>query len=216
MSNIASDPSFSIEYLQQLKQFGVVEEQIEDLQNHVLPAIRLLLRPRPTLAEVRAELTGFGEAVKDLTNAIERINGGVDGSAHAEVCELITREHWRTELTDSDVFDDLLLSLEMLQLIVKRAAAALPTTQRRPLTAKAGPVKAIDQALRSGFERHHQEAGQEVVPPYTLHTSSSPGSPFREIVGICYAAAGANRDPERAIKNYLAALPDTGLGHEGG
>ncbi len=216
MSNIASDPSFAAAHRDRLKKLGVVEAQIEDLQNHALPAVRVLLRLRPTLAEVRTELTGFGEAVKDLTNAIVRINCGVDGSAQSEACERITVEHWNAELDDGDVFDDLLIRLEILQLKVKRAAAALPSTQRRQLAAKRQPVKEIDDALRSGFVRHHQEAGEEVVPPYTLHTSSSPGSPFREIVGICYAAVGANGDPERAIKNYLAARPGKGMGHERG
>jgi hypothetical protein len=43
--------------------------------------------------------------------------------------------------------------------------------------------------------------------PMTLRLSSSPGSPFREICGICYEVMTGKpgADPERAIKNYIRA-----------
>ena len=60
-------------------------------------------------------------------------------------------------------------------------------------------IKLIHNALQFGSII----AGLEPLNP-NLKPSSSPASPFRRLMGICYEAINApTNDPERAIKAYV-------------
>ncbi len=79
-------------------------------------------------------------------------------------------------------------------------------------------IRWIFEALTAGHGAEHYILGREAYPrhgddwpavdthppPFNFKPSSSEGSPFREVVGICYEAmTGAPRDPERAIKAFI-------------
>jgi hypothetical protein len=102
------------------------------------------------------------------------------------------------------------------------AKGAKPTRHR---TASPQPIRWIEDALLRGWNQAHgsivvhgksaEEFEEKMAsmrkapprPPYpeAFWPSDSVGGAFREIVGICYEAAGAppEQEPLRAIRNYL-------------
>jgi hypothetical protein len=82
--------------------------------------------------------------------------------------------------------------------------------RNKQLRRQANPfaVRRIEKALLNGFvKRYSNKDPSKPLPPYPFKPSSSPGSCFREIVGICYEAMGQKyTDPERAIKKHIKKL----------
>jgi len=81
------------------------------------------------------------------------------------------------------------------------AISTLPLSQRRHRTADLRPVRRIAEGLLKGWL--DAQGASKPLPAYMLRESSSPSSPFRKIVIICYRAIGLDLDPERAIKAYI-------------
>lgn len=61
------------------------------------------------------------------------------------------------------------------------------------------PVELIHNALHAGVIAERHEPDHDFMRP-----SSSPTSPFRRMIGLCYEAIDApHADPERAIKAFM-------------
>ena len=71
------------------------------------------------------------------------------------------------------------------------------------------PVGTIDGALRDGWEQARRQQlpakGLAEQVPEQFQPTATQDSTFREVVGICYEAAGAgvDADPLRAIRAYV-------------
>lgn len=183
-------PQFVPEHRARLQQLGLLPTQIVELEA-TLPLNRAMLeRPAPMDA-VRGEIETFRKAI---SKALAIIDGKVDARNEAA---------WRIEEAGFELgyrHDDLRRALAA----AGAAETALPKEQRR-VHADIRPIARIVKALMDGFIKTHTPP----FPPYEMKVSSSPGSDFREIVGICYVAIGQhNSDPERAIKAYIRLKED--------
>ena len=144
------------------------------------------------------------------------------------VYALIETKYWQGEMLEeagATVSQHLLPRLQALATAAREASETLPAKPARWRKADPRPIKRIMEALYAGWSKAKgtsvrrtpeyqtpEEAfvaiGQVRTNPFPkeLRASSAPGSPFREIAGICYEAAGGGQDsdPERAIKAYMA------------
>lgn len=198
----SNKPKFTNRQREHLKQLGLCPAQIDEVER-TLALSRALLQSPPTMNSVRDELSAFQVAIDDARKVADKLSNSEKYTQDkiAARKEAQYRIQWVASEV-SDVIEALsasLAGLETLGKIVKRALDDLPKKQRRQF-ADFRPVARIDHALLDGFIKAHKPP----FPPYILHRSSSPGSTFRKIVGICYEAMGwSNDDPERAIKSYL-------------
>lgn len=192
--------SFTDNQRERLCRLGLLAEQIAELES-VLPLNRALLEQPAGMGDVRTELVDLSAALNCAHAAVENVDKG-------KSLERLERNEarWRLELADFettgtwDTLPTALKALAAADIVIQRALADLPNKQRGSVAADFRPVALIKEALLRGFIKAHKPP----FPRYTLRVSSSEGSTFREIVGICYEAMGKNTDPERAIKEYKA------------
>jgi len=194
-------PTFSAPDLKRLQDLGLLREQIAELVK-ALPICRSYLRQPAALADVRAVLGDTRTAVENAIRQLDRFDR-VESSAYGEARVRFDQAYFANarvpETRDEELLNAALNYLDRVRTSLTDALADLPTEQRRHRTASFVPVMKIDGALLRGFTLAHKPP----MPPYLLHASISPGSTFREVVGLCYRAIGANDDPERAIKGYI-------------
>jgi hypothetical protein len=169
-----------------------------EIEKHALPICRKQCSAsQRAFAEVRAIIADTLTAVSEAQVHLSRL--------YSEQTDARKEARVRFEMSlhdmsaDRDPVDSTVRNLIDMRTILAHALAELPKGQRRHRTARIDPVRRIDEALLRGFTRGHTMP----FPPYLLRASSSPGSQFREVVGICYRAIGRNDDPERAIKAYI-------------
>lgn len=204
MKKKTSTPRFTDNQRQQLQRLGLLPQQIETLEAS-LPLSRILLKNPAPMAEVREELRDLHKAIKKVQKATAKISEGTTPARKEAYWRLqwAATELEREKITIVDLvgleFTKPLDWLEIGHKFTENALDNLPKQQRRK-QADSRPIERIDKALLEGFTKAHKPP----FPPYTLKVSSSDGSTFRQIVGICYEAMGQEHcDPERAIKNYL-------------
>lgn len=190
--------SFTEEQRERLRKLDLLTEQIAEIES-ALPLNRSLLEQPAGMADVREELSVLSAALKRAHAAAEKVDKGKSPK--------LNEARWRLELADFDTTNacetlpTVLKALAAADIGIQRALADLPNKERRSVAADFRPVARIKKALLDGFIKAHKLP----LPPCTLRVSSSEGSKFREIVGICYEAMGQkNADPERAIKQYIA------------
>lgn len=200
-----SQPNFSPDQRKRLRGLGLIDAQIDELEANALPISRAWLQKTPTLQDVRDELQALFVAMERAAAALSGLQSTATMTpakreAQARILEACFEIHDDPH-DNHDFVEKASHALSRVKAMVQHAQESLPNTQRRSAAASHGPVAWIHEALVSGFANGHCQP----LPRYTLRTSSSQGSRFREIVGICYEAMGqGNTDPERAIRAFIA------------
>lgn len=200
--------TFDADQVRALKRLGVEEEQ----RIRLVPAlrvIRLCSETAPKLSEVRQHLEDLASNVRDAARSLQMLLAAPE--AEAARFEAMHRLRQASLRIDGDglvgePLDQMGAALRDLVEVAEKAIRSTPAGQTRP-QAHIYPIQYIDDALRIGFDITWKSVPVEERRPNPFAPSARNGSPFREVVAICYAAAGApNSDPLRAIRGYLAAL----------
>ena len=188
--------------------------QIDELEGIALPSIIAFLLKQPQKNDVVDELTELAQAMKSAERAIGALLGGSHGSANDVPPKLAASKFiWLASYKAGAVGDELDNARQALNAALRVVAAArkfLPTAATRPRTGASYPVWLIDTALLTGFLKAHGHwpgtggpGAATPLPPYEIKTSYDPGSNFRGVVEICYAAAGLESSGERAIRAFM-------------
>lgn len=223
---MAGLPDFTEPQRKRLRQLGVCAEQIAELRYALLTVQMVLAKPAAN-ADVRSHLDEIEEQAAALVRKLCAMQLQSDPE-YRTVYALIETKYWQGEMLEeagATVSQHLLPRLQALATAAREASETLPAKPARWRKADPRPIKRIMEALYAGWSRAKgtgvrrtpdyqtpEEAfaaiGQARTKPFPkeLRASSATGSPFREIAGICYEAAGGGQDydPERAIKAYMA------------
>jgi len=195
MAPIRFDPHHRDELLK----MGLAPEAIVQIELEGLPPARYYLEREPPRADVRDELQSVCDALAAARSAIERLLDATAAVPHLNAARMRISGGGRRHAMGGMRLDETSKSLQTAVGVVADALAALPADPVRHQSADPYPIKLIHRALQFGLIM----AGLEPLDP-RLKPSSSPTSPFRRMVGICYEAIGAPAaDPERAIKAYV-------------
>ena len=191
---------FTADQRRELLRLGLTAAMVHQIEVDALPVAKLALSWQPSRSDVRAELRHVTAAVQAARDAIEALLGATPAApARLTARSLIPGGGLRhreggTRLAEaSKRLDDSLLVLQV-------AESCIPEDEPlKHTTASHYPVELIHKAMQLGLLI-------DGVDPQVNKWSrprSSPTSPFRQAVGICYQAIGANPDPERAIRAYI-------------
>lgn len=209
--------AFSKAQRQELQSLGVTGDQLKRLEV-ALRVIACYSVPAPAIADVRAPLDDLIEKARAAASSLESVlkapvQEGARVEAKGRLLQSIFMLHPDRCISDGQVTDfferrddreaeamRLLGKLREVEEVAKHARKYMPANASRSI-AHPYPIAYIHEALRYGWERSTLDRNE----PIPVSVSST--SPFRRIVGICYAAAKApNHDPERAIRAYLKTL----------
>lgn len=200
--------TFSARHIQSLKKLGVEAEQRTRLEP-ALRVIRLYLEPSPKLGEVRQHLIEVADTARAASRALQALLSAPDSEgARSEAKARLRQASLRIddEGLMHEPLDQMSSTLRELLKVAKAAINKTPTEQTRQ-QAHPYPIAYIDHALRIGFNVIWKTIPIAERKPNPFAPSARKGSPFRDVVAVCYAAAGApNADPLRAIRAYLAEL----------
>jgi hypothetical protein len=206
MATGADLPKFTADQRHRLSTLSVSEAQIKEVESIGLRWASIWLRKQPKLQDVRDELSTVSTAVNRARQALSKLLGADNTAPAAARREALL---WSQVAAQSmgyklETLEMTETQLEVAQVLLDQAQTDVTKIgQRRFRAADVFPIARIDQALLQGFVNGRDPS--KPMPPYVIKVSSSPTSVFRQIVGICYEAAGAaNTDPERAIKAYIA------------
>lgn len=183
---------FSDDQHQHLEELGLTPRQIAELENMACPVGKLFLAKPERVADMRDGLAKIRrEMGQGQTSLGEMLKGKMTGArkvALLMLCDAAVRRGGYQMIERAPIPQN------QLSKIFAEARAALPKQSRQRATPR--PVQLIWQAIIGAHERPQ---------PNRIHLSWSPGSAFREIVGICYEAMTGKRDvdPERAIKAFV-------------
>lgn len=218
-------PDFTDDQRRELKKHGVCDEQVTELR-YALWQIRRSLRKPSGNNVVATHLADIERLAIELSRKL-RV-GIVPEAAH-----MVDVGYWAQRPMDDghDVAAHLCPRLDTLTAVASAAIEALPKGE--PVRKKTGnprPIRLIDDALMRGWVKRHGPVavswtdpdGDEAAViaamiedakanppgkpfPKEHCPSVSEGSAYREIVGICYAAAGYERFPKRALEAHVKA-----------
>lgn len=221
---------FTDEQRARLRELGLIDEQIDRIEAVALPYVRSFGRPPARLDAVRAKMKEVRQHAHALALALERLSPEWPGLATCKPEEaaalnearfLLGRAHGRDRTLPRpppmDALPDMLTAeVRHIDAIAERALARARKTQTRSRLANTLPIEMIDEAMRDGWAMRYSgdvsvgwrllacRDGIDVDAAMAVKRSSSPGSAYREIMGICYEAARhPTADPERAIKAFL-------------
>ncbi len=188
---------FSADQRLRLAHLGLIDTQIRELER-ILPLVRSILARPARVTDIRQVLQPLLSALKKADRILSRLLNAGDSLRDAERQAL-------ARLIDFDDDNELGEAIRKANDLILRA---MPRASKHK-SATAIPVALIDRALLNGFIRKpliDKKTGGPYCPAYTIKRSSSQGSPYREIIGICYEAATGQRDvdPERAIRAFIA------------
>lgn len=175
---------------EELGQQGLTTEQIDALLK-ALPECKFVLSMetnKPRLNDVEKQLRDILRDNKRAARSMRKPLSSMDSAGEEALTKLGMASF---EIGgDGTEIERALRSLAVANAIVQRAISRLPSQPQRHQTATFEPVRLIHNAA-----------------PF-LVPSSGVESPFRAVVGICYAAIlGTDaHDPERAVKGYCAWL----------
>lgn len=196
-------PIFTSDQRQRLLNLKLIEAQITQLEKAALPVARAVLGTPAPMQDVRDELRSLHNAMNKACKAMScLLNARIDNRARFEALQRVTMADFENGGEGGTMVSaNNLMAAAIANVLTSEHC--LPKSQRRNSSASILPIQLIDNALDAGFVKGQTKG--KAFPPYTLQRSSSPGSPYREIVGICYEAmAQDNIDPERAIKSFIA------------
>ena len=218
-------PDFTDDQRRELKRRGVCDEQITELR-HALGHIRQSLRKPSANNAVAAHLAEIERLAIELSR---KLRVGIV----PEAAGMIEDGYWAQHPMDDghNVAAHLCPRLDTLTAVASAAIEALP--KGKPVRSRVGsprPIRLIDDALMNGWVKRHGPVamswtdpdGDEAAviaamiedakanppgKPFPAEhcPSVSEGSAYREIVGICYAAAGYKRFPKRALEAHVKA-----------
>lgn len=214
---------FTAVQLRELQRLGCEPEQITELR-HAFPRIRLALHRRAARNAVKASLETVAKHADALLKELGKIAMQTD-PARAAANLIIEEVYWRHFPDDSGPWSahHMLPRLRAVADGARSGIEKLPAKPTRHHTANPLPIRAIDHALISGWSKVHvhiHHVREDTPSQWAAHAkahppagpyprrfiaSDAPKSAFREVVGICYEAAGAevDTDPLRAIRAYL-------------
>jgi hypothetical protein len=222
----AYKPSFDKNARNELRRLGVTQEQLLRLEPG-LRIIKVYTDPIATLAEVRRPLGDLSKSVqrtaqlldsiltaprhdKARTEAVGRLQNALFEVNPDRFIPRPSNPILPSEPLD-DIFGGIRAALIELRQSADMATEQIPRSQSRSV-AHSYPIRYIDTALLQGSIATHKASGLSPKdwPEYLFNPSASDASNFRQIVSICYEAAGAaNADPLRAIRNYLRSRKGT-------
>ncbi|NYE27316.1 hypothetical protein HDE78_000241 [Rhodanobacter sp. K2T2] len=208
-------PNFTDAQLSQLKDLGVIPEQVENLR-FAVALTRAELKDSAARNDVAELLREVGELAEKLALRLRALVSQRD-VAHSAAHSYIEVAYWAKRGNDDGPTSShhLCPSLDALGESARESLALLPSGATRHRTASHRPIEHIDRALRDGWRRAHGSGVSaygtptNVPPPYPGKLKPSVGTSesrvFRQICGICYEAAGygIDHDPLRAIKTYM-------------
>lgn len=191
---------FKKHHREELLEMGLTPQAIEQIEVEGLPLAMAVLEREPRRAEVRGELQVLSDALTEARTAVERLLNATATVPHLNAARLKIAGGGRRNVMGGMRLNETSRSLATAVEVVSEALKKLPDDPVRHLSASPLPIKLIHRALQFGSII----AGLEPLNP-NLKPSSSPGSPFRRMVGICYETINAPTiDPERAIKAYVS------------
>ena len=191
---------FKEHHREELLKLGLTPQAIEQIEMEGLPPALAILEREPPRAEVRGELHSLSDALTEARTAVERLLNATATVPHLNAARLKIAGGGRRNVMGGMRLNETSQSLATAVDVVEAALEKLPDEPVRHLSADPLPIKLIHRALQFGSII----AGLEPLNP-NLKPSSSPGSPFRRMVGICYETINAPTiDPERAIKAYVS------------
>ncbi|MBL8339527.1 MAG: hypothetical protein JNM97_22365 [Rhodoferax sp.] len=228
---MAKPLKFTVKQLRQLRELGVVSEQVEALEN-ILPLCRAMLRKLPPLGDVRSELLDLHKTLTRTSKALqrwERARNRELGERGDTVSTELDEAYLRVQMASYEISNDVQVLEKLLQAVhpaltcIDRAVVGLPTvssTDKKLLQRRNehpwAPIDRISQALTFGWGRAYypirhgdstpaDDAAPRTAPPFPHIASTGMNSAFRQIVGICYDAMHEKQDsdPERPIKAFL-------------
>ncbi len=220
-------PDFTPGQLRELKKRGVCDEQISELRKALL-TVRQVFVKQPKNGETRDVLADVESLSAALLTKLTSIACTID-LEHAKAGALIETSYWKQRPRDKGhtAMIHLVPRLRALQEAAQYGLAQIPAGQPiRQRSADPAPIEKIHNALVYGWFLAHsdgpsygrgtrceesesaaaiemQDQPQRPEYPKDLQPSTSPGCGFWTVVGICYAAVGWNKDPDRAIKKYV-------------
>jgi len=202
--------AFSRDSRVDLGRLGVTDAQVTRLER-ILPAIAHYTQQGPTLAAARRPLTQLADAISTAESRMRSVLAAPpDDEARTESrgrflesvetifpnrCPLISPTFHEPRPEDGlPEAQRLASALQDIGRAVDEALKSMPRKQTRPV-AHGYPISLIHAALN-------------VDGTHVFNPSASANSPFRNVVGICYEAAGvANADPLRAIRAFVQQRP---------
>lgn len=222
-------PDFTKVQRQRLERLGCEPEQIAQLRS-ALAAIRRTLYRRAARNDVKASLETVAKHADALLKELGRIAMQTD-PARAAANLIIEEAYWRAFPDDQGPWSahHMLPRLREIAEGARTGIKKLPVGPTRNRPADPHPIARIDNALLYGWGKVHvhvHHVREDTPAEWAAHAKSYPpagpypkrfdasdaaprkdgsGNVFREIVGICYEAAGAkpDADPLRAIRAYL-------------
>lgn len=176
-----------------LARLGCTSEQVARLQS-ILPGIAFHCEGPPRMADARKYLADAATKAHEAASAWRALLDAPEyefarGEARERLLLALAGQRSIRYHEREDEARRLLAAINALASAADHARERMPTAQTRKV-APWYPLALIDAAL---------SADDPTVQP-----SASETSKFREIVGVCYAAASVeNENPLRAIRTYL-------------
>jgi hypothetical protein len=195
-------PDFTNDQKRTLLGHGVCDEQITELR-HALEHIRRDLR---SPSANNAVATHLGEIEKLASELSRKLRVCIV----PEAAGMIEDGYWTQRPMDDgyNVAAHLCPRLDTLTAVTSVAIDALPKGKpARSRTGSTRPIQLIDDALMNGWVKRKMIEAAKLAAPFPAEhcPSVSEGSAYREIIEICYAAAGYRRFPKRALEAHVAA-----------
>lgn len=213
---------FKPEHIRQLESFGVTQE-LQDRLEILLRVVAYSTENAPKIVDVRKPLTRLSKRARETLAAIDSLlTAPTEQSAYFEArgrflqtLEALNPNSCAVDpmKPSSDFSNDvderleeakrLRVAVQQLAKVAAEAIERIPVTQSRT-TVSAYPIARIYEALNFGY----MPTPLRLEEPFPASESDS--SPFRQIVGVCYEAAGApNADPLRAIREFIKSTPNS-------
>ncbi|HEY4583240.1 MAG TPA: hypothetical protein VIG88_10310 [Lysobacter sp.] len=217
---------FTDKQRERLADLGVLPSQVDELRA-AFPLILIATgRPAPR-NEVRGILSEVSGLAEQLARKLEACEGRI-GPAHAHASALMQVAFFERRPDEAGATVGIVLAARLrdLSAAARSAFDSVPSNPARKRSASPTPIKAIADALRRGWVKHHgsrvcrtRYEGEREIREYDAPNSAvaplmperfrpsaadgSRGNVFRAVVGICYEACGAGPDPVAAIKAHL-------------
>ncbi len=209
------DKSFSVDQVADLKRFGVIDEQIAELEAR-LPIIERWFEEPIKAGDVRTYLNGIVKALEDVEQALTRASriDPVRNEGNRRI------DQAAFEIDHKSGGDVIAHTLKVVRPALDAAIHArdtAPAKRRYDATTDPQVIRWIYQALSAGWGRKYYSvrdsdtlgAGYNALTPTPLLPEGhlpSRGKTFETIARVVYSVCLGGRDsnPTRAIKAFLA------------
>lgn len=221
---------FSDDEQSRLRELGVIDEQVQQLRFAQL-AIRVAIAPHAARNDALQLLEDIRKLSVELDRKLGVLLLPPT-AGHSLVHALLEERYWRIADRQADdgptLSEHLMPRLRALSASASHSIDSLPKQATRHRTGDPTPIRRIDEALLWGWVKahgpvagawasfdneadeiaamiEHAQAQRPAKPyPAEFRPSVSASSAFREIVEICYSAAGYKAFPKRALEAYVS------------